>query len=53
MTGLPSCITRTNDTEELPDTALVGTSSTFVRCSMTMSSVPVMPDLASLGRFWD
>ena len=49
-TGLPSCITRTNDVVELPDTAVVGTRSTSSRCSMTMSRVPVMPDLASSGR---
>ncbi|HMC03513.1 MAG TPA: hypothetical protein VKI23_05260, partial [Cellulomonadaceae bacterium] len=34
----------------MPDTARVGTISTFLRCARMTSSVPVIPDLASEGR---
>ena len=49
-TGLPSCMTRTNEVLALPETAVVGTMSTLLACWRTMSSVPVIPDLANFGR---
>ncbi len=48
--GVPFIITRTNDADELPLTALVGTTSTLLRLAIVTVSEPVMPDLASDGR---